>query len=315
VGLRFNPPPGWPPVPEGFTPQPGWQPDPSWPPLPLGWQLWVNDDQPPAGAAQATNPGQPSAPPLPADGWGGQYGGAGTPSYGDPNTPYRSSPGIPYGTPYGVPGRPPATGPTSGWAVASFVTGLLSVVVLSVIFAFIALSRIKRRGQRGRGLAIAGLALSCFWVVILVAAIVAVNTGKATRSATTGVITHRGHISAFSLRVGDCFDNPARAESVNTVIAIPCDQPHNAQIYAKFKLTGSDFSYPGAAAVAGMARSGCNARMGSLNKSMTTTAMTVRILLPEKTSWAAGQRTVSCMVANPTATLTTSLLNSAPAAG
>ena len=314
MGLRFNPPPGWPPVPEGFTPQPGWQPDPSWPPPPPGWQLWVNEDQLPADAPQAINPGQPSASPLPADGRGGQYG-AGTPSYGDPNTPYGSSPGIPYGTPYGVPGRPPATGPTSGWAIASFVTGLLSVAVLSVIFAFIALSRIKRRGQRGRGLAIAGLALSCFWVVILVAAIVAVNTGKATRSAATGVITHRGHINAFSLRIGDCFDNPARAQSVNTVIAIPCDQPHNAQIYAKFKLTGSDFSYPGAAVVAGMARSGCNARMGSVDKSMTTSAMTVRILLPEKTSWVAGQRTVSCMVANPTATLTTSLLNSAPAAG
>ena len=43
--------------------------------------------------------------------------------------------------------------------------------------------------------------------------------------------------------------------------------------------------------------------------------MTVRILLPDETSWVDGQRTVSCMVANPSATLTTSLLNSAPGAG
>jgi hypothetical protein len=195
------------------------------------------------------------------------------------------------------------------------VLGLLSVVVLSVIFAFIALRRIKQRGQRGRGLAIAGLVLSGFWIVLVVAAIIVANTGKATRSAATGVITHRGHINAFSLRVGDCFDNPAGARTVDTVTAIPCDQPHNAQIYAKFKLTGSDFSYPGSIAVAQMARGGCNARIGSVNKSMTTSAMTVRILLPDKISWVAGQRTVSCMIANPTATLTTSLLNSAPAAG
>ena len=355
MGLRFNPPPGWPPVPEGFTPQPGWQPDPSWPPPPPGWQLWVNDDQLPADPAQAITAGQPTAPPLPASTWGGQYGGAGVP-YGDPNTPYRdpntpyrdpntpyrdpntpygnpntpygnpntpycnpntpyASPGAPYGSPYGVAGQPPGTGPTSGWAIASFVLGLLSVVVLSVIFAFVALSRIKRLGQRGRGLAIAGLALSGFWIVVVVVVIVAANAGKATRSATTGVITHRGHINAFSLRVGDCFDNPAGAQTVNTVTAIPCDQPHNAQIYAKFKLTGSDLSYPGAAAVAERARNGCNTRIGSVNKSMTTSAMTVRILLPDKTSWDAGQRTVSCMVVNPTATLTTSLLNSAPGAG
>ena len=293
MGLRFNPPPGWPPVPEGFTPQPGWQPDPSWPPPPPGWQLWINEGQQPADPSQPANPSQPSAPPPASD---------------------RSGHGSP-GTPYGIPAQPPGTGPTSGWAIASFVLGLLSVAVLSVIFAVIALRRIKRLGQRGRGLAIAGLAMSGFWVVVVVAAIVAANLGKATRSATTGVITHRGHMNAFSLRVGDCFDNPAGARAVNTVTAIPCDQPHNAQIYAKFKLTGSDFSYPGAAVVEQRARSGCNARIGSVDKSMTTTAMTVRILLPERVAWVAGQRTVSCMVVNPTATLTTSLLNSAPAAG
>ena len=39
---QFNPPPGWPPAPAGWTPPPGWQPDPSWPPPPPGWQLWVD---------------------------------------------------------------------------------------------------------------------------------------------------------------------------------------------------------------------------------------------------------------------------------
>jgi hypothetical protein len=151
--------------------------------------------------------------------------------------------------------------------------------------------------------------------VVLVAAIIAANVGKATRSSTTGVITHRGHMNAFSLRVGDCFDNPTGAHTVNVVTAIPCDQPHNAQIYAKFKLSGSDLSYPGAAVVARRARSGCNARIGSVDKAITTDAMTMRILLPEETSWTAGHRTVSCMVVNPTATLTTSLLNSTPGAG
>ena len=267
MGLRFNPPPGWPPAPEDFAPKPGWQPDPSWPPPPAGWQLWVNEDQPPGDSPQTMNPGSPG------------------------------------------------TGPTSGWAIASFVLGLLSVAVLSVIFAFIALRKIKRFGLRGRGLAIAGLAMSGFWVVVVIVAIVAANTGKATRSATTGVITHRGHMNAFSLRVGDCFDNPTGANTVNTVTAIPCDQPHNAQIYAKFRLTGSDLSYPGAAVVGRRARGGCNARIGSVDKAITTSAMTVRILLPDETSWAAGQRTVSCMIVNPTATLTTSLLNSAPRVG
>ena len=50
---RFNPPPGWPPAPAGWTPPPGWSPDPSWPSPPPGWQLWVEDgaDGGPAGAS------------------------------------------------------------------------------------------------------------------------------------------------------------------------------------------------------------------------------------------------------------------------
>jgi len=35
----FNPPPGWPPAPQGWLPSAGWQPDPSWPPPPEGWQF------------------------------------------------------------------------------------------------------------------------------------------------------------------------------------------------------------------------------------------------------------------------------------
>lgn len=40
-GLRFNPAPGWPEPPPGWTPPPGWQPAPDWPAPPTGWQFWV----------------------------------------------------------------------------------------------------------------------------------------------------------------------------------------------------------------------------------------------------------------------------------
>lgn len=42
----FNPPPGWPKPPEGWTPPNGWQPDPAWPDPPPGWQLWIPDETP-----------------------------------------------------------------------------------------------------------------------------------------------------------------------------------------------------------------------------------------------------------------------------
>ncbi|MGN6300202.1 MAG: GmrSD restriction endonuclease domain-containing protein [Angustibacter sp.] len=48
---RFNPPPGWPAPPAGWTPTDGWQPDPTWPPAPAGWSFWVDDAPHPAPTA------------------------------------------------------------------------------------------------------------------------------------------------------------------------------------------------------------------------------------------------------------------------
>jgi len=47
--LHFNPAPGWPPPPVGWTPPTDWQPDPSWPPAPAGWQFWIPDQPAPVG--------------------------------------------------------------------------------------------------------------------------------------------------------------------------------------------------------------------------------------------------------------------------
>jgi hypothetical protein len=114
----------------------------------------------------------------------------------------------------------------------------------------------------------------------------------------------------FSLAVGDCFNNPAGSSTVTTVTAIPCSQPHNAQIYAKFNLSGSDLSYPGTSTVTKLAAKGCNARTDSVNKSAAPSSMTIRLLFPEQDAWLNGRRTVSCMIVNPTADITSSLVNS-----
>jgi len=45
MGLKFNPPPGWP-VPYDFDPPPGWEPYPWWPPPPPGWPLWIGSQAP-----------------------------------------------------------------------------------------------------------------------------------------------------------------------------------------------------------------------------------------------------------------------------
>jgi hypothetical protein len=186
---------------------------------------------------------------------------------------------------------------------------LLGGVILSVIFGHIALNRIKRLGQQGRGFAIAGLVLSGIWVLFIILIVVVGSLNSASRSSSTGKITHAGNLSVFSLAVGDCFNSPANTQEVASVTAEPCNQPHSAQIYAKFNLTGSNFSYPGTASVTRLAASGCTARTGSIDRSKATNAMTVHFLFPDQNAWLGGQRTVACMIVNPATSLTYSLVS------
>jgi hypothetical protein len=309
VGLRYNPPPGWPPPPPGFKPRPGWQPDPSWGPPPPGWQLWVSDDEPAAqGWPSQPSPSQPppaqdwASQPPPAQDWASQPPPG--QNWQDPSAGWAAEP-----TAGGRGSRRAAGGGTSGWAITSFVLGVLAVIPLSVIFGFVALQRIRRLGQRGRGLAIAGLILSVVWAGVFVLVGVT-NSGSATRQSSTGKITHRGDLGVFALSVGDCFDNPTNTQDIESVTAIPCTQAHDSQVFAKFDLSGSDSDYPTQQAMTQQADSGCNARTGSIDKTKTTAAMDIRVLFPEQDAWADGQRTVSCLIVNPKPTLTTSLLTS-----
>ncbi|MGE5133117.1 MAG: DUF4190 domain-containing protein [Gemmatimonadota bacterium] len=314
MGLRFNPPPGWPAPPEGFSPPPGWQPDPSWPPPPPGWQLWVDDDAAPAEPAAGAWPG-PAAPQPPAMSPQAAPASAGEtvvrpiPGYPPPGQP----PGY---SPYPGPGAPPRAG-TNGLAVASFILGLLGLAglgaVLGIIFGIIALSQLRRRPQRGRGLAITGLVLSGLWLLAIAGLIAAAIVVSPSRSA-SGQITKGGQVSIFSLRVGDCFQNPAGGGELQvlTVTAVPCTTAHNAQTFAEFTPAGS--SYPGRAALIRQASQGCQSRVsGNLDKTKITSTMTLRYIFPEPQTWADGHRAIICLVADSRTDLTGSLLTASPA--
>jgi uncharacterized membrane protein len=125
-------------------------------------------------------------------GYGGQPGGYGqqqpgygqssNPGYGQPNPGYgqqgygQSQPGYDYGQQGyggyqqpGYTGYPVAAPPTNGLAVASLILGILGFVtcgvtsVLAVILGHVALSQIKRSGEQGHGMAMAGVILG--WIL------------------------------------------------------------------------------------------------------------------------------------------------------
>lgn len=304
MAMRFNPPPGWPPPPPGFVPDPGWQPDPSWPPPPAGWRLWLPDER---DQAAPTVQGQLTP---------------GYVAYSPPEAPV--GPAQQQWSPWESP-APPSSG-KNGMAIASFVLGLLGIVgisaILGIALGIVALRRIRRTSQRGKGLAIAGIVLGSAWLVLAVALAVSAALSisptptaqpGAKTSPSAGASSHS--VNPFLLVTGDCFDNPTvtpgQVRHVTSVVQTPCDQAHNAQIFATFNAHGAMLNYPGNAKLASIASSGCDARVrASLNRAKLTNSMGIRFLFPLESSWLAGHRTVSCIVYNPTPTITSSLLKS-----
>ncbi|MBC3842766.1 DUF4190 domain-containing protein [Streptacidiphilus sp. 4-A2] len=174
--------------------------------------------------AAAAEPGEqreahPRSRPYPA-------AGPGTPQLGLSPQAYT------WGTP--LPADPPAGG-MNGQAVTSFVLGLLAIIPISIVFGIIALVRISRNRQRGKGLAVAGLVLSGVWTL---AATVAILLGAACTSAHPGPFTPTADIRpVYTLAPGTCFDVPARSVT-DFVTVVSCDQPHDRQLYAKIDLHG-----------------------------------------------------------------------------
>jgi hypothetical protein len=160
-------------------------------------------------------------------------------------------------------------------------------------------------------MAIAGIALGSAWLVLGVAGIVAAGTlGSGTPTHPSGSPRPSGQpVNPFSMVAGDCFDNPAGATSVTSVVQTSCTAPHNAEIFATFDVSGSILDYPGNAKLSSIATTGCNARAkAALNSAKITSSMTIRLLFPLESSWISGQRTISCMIYSPTSEIRSSVL-------
>jgi len=199
-----------------------------------------------AGVPAAAPPPPPSTPPggpygAPAHGapaygtppgappYGGQppYGGgpAGPPPYG--SGPYGAPGPVPYGAP-GAPGQPyPWTppAPTDGMAVASLVTSVGGLVLLSGLpgplgigLGIGALRRIRRSGARGRGMAIAGIVVGAVGTVLaalLVVVVVALfQFGSDVRNEPTGTFGGQDELSEELDRLLDDLDSSGSADDL-----------------------------------------------------------------------------------------------------
>lgn len=69
----------------------------------------------------------------------------------------------------------PAPPRTNTCAILALVFGILGGSVVAVVLGHVALSQIRRTGDQGRGMAIAGLVLGYFWIAVVIAYVVALG--------------------------------------------------------------------------------------------------------------------------------------------
>jgi Domain of unknown function (DUF4190)/Septum formation len=205
------------------------------------------------------------------------------------------------------PSYPPQRQGTNGFAIASLVFGLLGGILLSVIFGFVALSQIRRRGQGGRGLAIAGISLSGVWLVAIVAlVVVAVAVGGTDDKDPTASLADGDDVKVQQLAPGQCLNGLQESSAIRDLPVVPCTQPHEGEVFAVFNLPDGDF--PGDQQVAKLAEDGCVDRVEThAKKAADDPNLEIYFLHPTQTSWRLGDQGVTCVAMSSTGKVTGSI--------
>ncbi|MEW2078663.1 DUF4190 domain-containing protein [Streptomyces sp. NPDC013433] len=210
-----------------------------------------------------------------------------------PQFTYGGRPGFaPYGLygPYGP--RPPAV--VNGVAVAALVFGVLCLVpAVGLVLGLVALRQIKRRGERGRGMAVAGTVLSSLGLALWVAALasgVLTDVWEGLKDGTRGD-------SVLALGKGDCFNSPGGLEGWATdADRVPCAREHDGEVFAVVTLP--DGRYPGDDSLTGTADERCyDLRDDYVMDSWALPGhVDVYHLVPSSESWRFGDREIVCVL-------------------
>lgn len=258
-------------------------------------------------------------PGAPAGPTGSPYGSL--PSY--PQYPY--GPQLPYGpgagagpypgmAPYGYgPYPPPPPGwyapqrGTNGFAIASLVTALTCIPLIGSILGIVGLRQIGRRGDQGKGLAIAGLTINGVVTVFFALVI------------TLGVLGafDEGNTRVENITVGQCFntvdsslsDYSGEGARSTTVDVVSCDTAHDAEAYAVFTLDpGLGADYPGVDRISDIAGPKCASYADDyLDEEPVPDSVDIYYYMPPREGWRGGDRSVTCFFGSTSGKVTGSV--------
>jgi hypothetical protein len=105
-------------------------------------------------------------------------------------------------------------------------------------------------------MAVAGLVISGLWLAgICTAVAIAIAVDDTPADGTTGTTGTGDDTSVHSLQIGDCLNELEDDEEIDSLPVVPCSTPHDGEVYAEFRLTGS--TYPGLEAIQKEAEDRC----------------------------------------------------------
>ncbi|MFD1659372.1 DUF4190 domain-containing protein [Streptomyces caeni] len=213
---------------------------------------------------------------------------------GPPQQPY-GPPYQPWGQGYSPYNRP---APVNGVAIAALVLGILCFLpAVGLILGLIAIVQIRRRGERGRGLAIGGMVMSSFGLALLVTAFATGGAHDVWQGIKDGA---RDNGVTFTLKKGECFNalGGSLSGEAYDVDKVPCSGRHQAEVFADFTLPGG--RYPGDDAIAKAAEDKCYALQYAYAMDSWAVPGNVDIyyFTPTRDSWGYGDREVACVFGN-----------------
>jgi hypothetical protein len=186
----------------------------------------------------------------------------------------------------------------NGLAIAALVVGILCFVpAIGLILGLLALRQIKRKGERGKGMAIAGSVLSSVGIVLWA---LFFTTGGATAFWDGFKEAARDNSTLFTVEKGECFDTTTGSLEglAYDVDEVPCKGRHDGEVFAVVEVP--DGTFPGDDTLTDLADDKCYALESDyvMDAWALPEHVDVYYLTPTRQSWRLGDREITCIFGN-----------------
>lgn len=192
----------------------------------------------------------------------------------------------------------------NGLAIAALCCGIAGILpvaaVVGIVLGAVALAQLRRRVQKGKAMAIAGIVLGVLWVIGWAALIASAANDVPPRNA-AGTVTETSGAYVEDLKAGDCFSGAGHDE-VDSLTILPCTSAHESQVVTIFTMPPG--TWPGQDKVVAAAQKGCADKGDPLVTDKAYNDLRASFIYPQDAfSWR-GNRQIICLVEAPKGTTT-----------